>query len=228
MKTRLILVRHGETPASREGRFAGSTDVELTDLGREQASALAGRLRHLRIDALYASPLMRCKQTAAAISETTGLKVREADELRECHFGGWENMTASELQALEPDVFTTWLSDDTYAPPDGESWGSVAERTWTWWQAASAKHEGRTVLAVSHGGAIRSLLRRAVDASLRTVFSMVIDPCSVSMLESRAGFWRVSLLNDTSHLHEPLKERPSEARRDGATGDLAGRRSDTS
>src|SRR5687768_13766408 len=120
MGTRLILVRHGETPASVERRFAGSTEVELTQDGRDQALAVGKRLRDIRIDALYASPMKRCVQTAAAITQTTGLKVREAPELRECHFGAWENMTITEVMSHDHETFQTWVADDSVAPPSGE------------------------------------------------------------------------------------------------------------
>ena len=64
MSTRIILVRHAETPGSLERRFTGATDVHLTDEGLQQAEALGRRLKEVHIDAIYVSPLSRCRQTA--------------------------------------------------------------------------------------------------------------------------------------------------------------------
>ena len=206
MGTRLILVRHGETPASVERRFAGSTDVELTQDGRDQALEVGRRLRDIRIDALYASPMKRCVQTAAAIAQTTGLKVRDAPELRECDFGAWENMTITEVMSHDHETFQAWVADDSVAPPSGESWGDVSVRTWGWWERASTKHDDRTICAVTHGGPILCMLRKALDAPYRSLFVVDIAVCSITLFQVSRGILRVPLVNDTSHLSEALRQ----------------------
>src|SRR5688572_19696591 len=119
MTTRVILVRHGETESSRERRFAGATDVALTDFGREQARVLAQRLRPARIDAIHVSPLLRCRQTAEAITEVTGRKAMVVDDLRECHFGDWENLTVAEVAERWPEALQMWAADEAHPPPGG-------------------------------------------------------------------------------------------------------------
>jgi probable phosphoglycerate mutase len=206
MTTRLILVRHGETPASVDRRFAGSTDVELTEHGREQAADLARRLRPIRIDALYASPLLRCRQTAHAIAGTTGLEIREAPEMIECHFGRWEGLTTQEVMARDPAGFGAWIGDDGQCPPEGESWKQVDERVWAWWERVSRRYADRTVVAVTHGGPILTILRHVLQTPYVGMFILEIDPCSVTLLQTRGQFLRVRLVNDTSHLRDVLRD----------------------
>src|SRR5450755_3641788 len=91
--TRIFLIRHGATVLTAEDRFAGATDVELSDEGREQARRLAERVRGEKIAAVYASPLGRTVETASIIAQPHGLEVVRRDGLREISHGRWEQMT---------------------------------------------------------------------------------------------------------------------------------------
>src|SRR5213076_1063225 len=94
--TRVFLVRHGATVLSAEDRFAGATDVQLSEEGREQARRLAERLRAEKIAAVFASPLGRTLETARIIAASHGLEVELRDGLREISHGRWEQMTRHE------------------------------------------------------------------------------------------------------------------------------------
>src|SRR5215831_7719989 len=95
--TRIFLVRHGATVLSAEDRFAGSTDVELSDEGRAQAARLAERLATEKLAAVYASPMGRTRETAAILAAPHGLEVQARNGLREIDHGRWEQMTRSEV-----------------------------------------------------------------------------------------------------------------------------------
>lgn len=139
----LFLVRHGETSWSRSGRHTGSTDVPLTDHGRDEARRLAPLIRSLRIGAAFASPLERARETA----ELIGLDDVRADaDLREWDYGGYEGVTTAEIQRTRPDWF---LFTDGVAPgpPDHpgetpEQVGERADRMLAKVDAAQAKTEG--------------------------------------------------------------------------------------
>lgn len=204
MSTRLILVRHAETPGSLERRFTGSTDVLLTDDGKRQAEALAKRLRPVRIDVMHVSPLTRCQQTAAAITEVTGRKATITPELRECAFGILENMTLQEALEEHGAKLGDWFGGEDASPPDGETWVEVGERLKTWLAAASERYKDRTVLAVTHGGPILWLSRFITGAPHAAMAVFDIDPASVTLMQSRGDMWRLRLFNDTSHLRDPL------------------------
>lgn len=208
MSTRFVLVRHGETPSSRERRFAGATDVPLTDHGREQAASLSGRMRGVHVDAMVCSPLIRCRQTAEAISSMTGHTPVIEPRIRELDFGSWENLTSDEVLERDRDGFMRWLADDAVATPGGESWAGLGTRVREWFEETAAAHEGGTILAVTHGGVIMWLSRYVAHAPYQAMLSFEIDPCSITIIGSRRALWRIRHLNDTTHLRDPLHEGP--------------------
>ena len=95
--TTLLLARHGETDWNRQLRIQGSSDIELNDLGRRQAQALAQDLTDVELDAIYSSDLARARQTAEPVAATHGLEVRFDPRLRERSFGSWEGLTREDI-----------------------------------------------------------------------------------------------------------------------------------
>jgi len=102
----IYLIRHGapELPGE-ESRCLGRLDVPLSEKGKRQAEALGGWLSRRRPDALYASPLARCRETAAAIGAACGLEAVLRADLRELDAGTWEGLTFSEIRRIDPEVY---------------------------------------------------------------------------------------------------------------------------
>ena len=124
--TRLILVRHGDTAYSGEQRFCGSTDVPLTQLGEQQAAALAARSSTFgAVAAIVSSPLQRARRTAELIADALDLPVGVDGQLAELDFGAWEGLTVDEAQAQDPDAFARWISSPDAAPPGGEPFAAA-------------------------------------------------------------------------------------------------------
>src|SRR5258708_23881520 len=107
-QTRIFLVRHGATVLTAEDRFAGATDVQLSDEGRRQAGRLALRLQAEKIAAVYASPLGRTMETAGILALPHGLQVQPRDGLREISHGHWEQVTREEVDAKFPEEASEW------------------------------------------------------------------------------------------------------------------------
>lgn len=205
MSTRVILVRHAETPGSVERRFTGATDVPLTDAGLEQAAALGRRLRDVQIEAIYVSPLGRCRQTAAAVTAVKDRPLVVEEDIRECHFGILENATLEEAVAEHgPEKMMEWFGGEDAAPPDGETWLEVGARVTGWLERAAAEHRDATILAVTHGGPVLRLTRHITGAPHTAMAVFDIDPASVTLFQQRTEMWRLRLFNDTSHLSDPL------------------------
>src|SRR3989337_2728452 len=102
---RLILVRHGESEWNRIGRYQGQADAPLSDLGLRQADALANRLRHEQIDAIYTSPLQRARKTAEAIARFhPEIPFTEDPGLHEIHHGEWQGLLAHEVREKYPEL----------------------------------------------------------------------------------------------------------------------------
>jgi len=100
--TRIILIRHGETEWNRDGRFLGWRESDLTELGRQQAGALALALRNTPLSAIYSSPSQRTVITAQAINVHHGLEIHTDPRLRELNQGQVEGLTASQIRARFP------------------------------------------------------------------------------------------------------------------------------
>jgi broad specificity phosphatase PhoE len=117
---RIVLVRHGETVGNSSIRFHGSTDVELSVEGRQQAEAAARALRKQSFDLVVASPLRRSWQAAWIASR--GQPVRIEPGFREIHFGRFEGLTKEEIQAQDPISYADWQSGaEGFEFPNGEA-----------------------------------------------------------------------------------------------------------
>ena len=126
MTTRVLLIRHGATVLSAEDRFAGATDVALSEEGKAQARALGERLAEAEIAAVYASPMQRTVATAGFVAAPHGLAVTPDAGLREIDHGRWEQLTRGEVEHRFPDEYANWEADPfTFAPEGGESGLSV-------------------------------------------------------------------------------------------------------
>jgi broad specificity phosphatase PhoE len=157
--TRLLLARHGETDWNRIGRWQGHADEPLNDAGREQAAELAEQLVDHGISAIYASDLRRASETARIVGERLGLPVVEHPGLREIDVGSWSGLTRDEVRERFPEGFERWLGGEI--GHDGETREQLTDRVVATVERTAARHDGETVLIVTHGGAIRALRRHA-------------------------------------------------------------------
>lgn len=153
--TEMLLIRHGRTQSNDEQRWQGHVDGVLTELGRDQARRLAQYLPP--IDALYASPLARAADTAAAIAEEQGVPVELEPALKEIGFGVWEGMTRDEIASAFPGEYADFSSGgDVRRGGTGETFGEVRKRMTDAVATIVARHPGQEIGLVSHGGATRA------------------------------------------------------------------------
>lgn len=200
--TRLLLLRHGQTPLSVERRYSGRGNPELTDVGRAQASAAAARLGERGgIEAVVSSPLGRARQTAQAAADALGLPVVVHEGLTETDFGTWEGLTFREASERDPDLHRRWLGDTSVRPPGGESFDEVGVRIDTTLADLTGRYPGDNVLVVSHVTPIKTLLRVALGVGPSLLYRLHLDLASLSVAEFYPdGGASVRLVNDTSHL----------------------------
>lgn len=200
--TRLLLLRHGQTELSRQRRYSGRGNPELTDVGRRQAADAARYLAGKGgISAVVSSPLRRAHDTAEAAAEALGLKVSIDEDLTETDFGQWEGLTFSQAAESHPDLHRRWLSDTSLAAPGGESFDEVTQRVQRARDRIMADHGGSTVLVVSHVTPIKTLLRLALGAGASILHRLHLDLASLSIAEFYPDNGSsVRLVNDTSYL----------------------------
>ena len=202
MHARIFLVRHGATVLTAEDRFAGATNVQLSDEGREQVRRLAARLQGEKITAIYASPLDRTVETARILAEPHGLEVQKRDGLREISHGHWEEMTRKEVDQAFPDEAAAWEKDPyTFAPAGGESGLAVTARALPILMDIVREHPASRVLVVSHKATIRLLLSSLLGFDPRR-YRDTLDqsPAALNIVDFKdAVSARLTLFNDTSH-----------------------------
>lgn len=160
--TELVLIRHGETDMNRELRFQGQVDAPLNAIGLEQARRLAGRMAGERADAVYASDLMRARQTAQPIGAGLALAPVAEAGLREQNFGRVDGMRVADIQAQHPEAWAAWLRfEASYAMPEGESTQDFHARVMDAFRRLASRHPGERLVVVTHGGVLDMVYRTA-------------------------------------------------------------------
>jgi broad specificity phosphatase PhoE len=196
----LALVRHGEIRANVERIWHGSIDSPLTQRGEEQARRVAEHLALEPADAraLYASPLRRARDTAAAIGDRLGLMPSVDAALSEYDLGEWEGLSYRTLGERH-DFFRRVMADPAFAPPGGESLHSVVERTLGALRRLARDHAGERVIVVGHGGVFGLGLAVLLEGSHGAWGDYQVANCSVTefVLEPEP---RLLCFNRTEHL----------------------------
>jgi probable phosphomutase (TIGR03848 family) len=184
--TLIVLVRHGATPTTgRElpGRAAG---LHLSDSGRQQAEAAAGRVAALetgkrRVAAVYASPLERTQETAAPIAKAVDLEVQVDEALVELDVGEWTGLELKNARKRRE-----WATIQRYPSgfrfPGGESFQDMQSRMVARLDRLRLEHPGEMVVAVSHADPIRAVLAHALGTHLDLFQRIVVSPCSLSLV----------------------------------------------
>lgn len=202
MTTRLLLVRHGATILSAEDRFAGSTDVELSEEGRHQAAALAARLGTEPLAAVYCSPMRRTLETAGIVAGPHGIAPVTRPGLREIDHGHWEGLTRQDVESRFADEYTRWEADPfTVAPQGGECGVDVMARALPIVRAIVEAHAGERVLVVSHKATIRLVISSLLGFDARGYRDRLDQaPACLNILDFRDPVRaRLMLFNDVSH-----------------------------
>ena len=202
-RTRLILVRHGETAANREMRYIGSRDDELTERGHLQAQQVADALAVLPISAIYASPRRRTQATAEPLAAKLGLPIVIADDLRENAFGLWEGMSRAEVLAHSAESaaqLQAWEADPSIAPPSGESITAMTERVELFAADLCTRHPDQTLVLVSHVGPIKALIAITLGVAPAAIQRMFLDPATISVIDWIGAQRLLRLFNSHAHL----------------------------
>lgn len=180
---KLILVRHAvtaETGKKLSGRMPG---IALSPQGATAAAGLAADLASQEVAALYTSPIQRCRETARLIGKPHGLKPRVLQGLVEVEYGEWSGRSLKRLYRTQS--WKELMRDPVgFRFPDGETLGEVHRRTVRTLDRLAAKHGSETVLAVSHGDAIRAIVAHCLTGSVELIHRLHVSPLGVSVIEA--------------------------------------------
>lgn len=198
----LFLVRHGESVSNGQNRIQGHSDSGLSERGRRQAAKIARRLAGQRFDKVYCSDLGRAHTTCRIITERTGHKPHVDPRLREIGLGEWEGLSTDEVNAKYRRGYDRWLQSPTRMKiPGAERVSEFHARVRTRTEEILAAHASGSVLVVTHGGVIASLVSHWLRSSFdHTLLNLRIDNTSLTVVERNPHRVKIHLLNDVSHL----------------------------
>ena len=202
--TTIFLIRHGETPLTPQKKFSGvgPLNPELTQEGLAQAEMVAQAVAVLKPDVIIASPLNRTRQTAEALSRITELPVNYDEAWLECSFGIWDGLSIDEVKEKYPADYQAWICSTSFAPPQGESYDSVAVRIDEALEQLVAMYPGQRVAVVSHNGTIKTATKLAIGAPAESIFHIDVAPCSITTISiwPSDGLRALRGLNEQAHL----------------------------
>ncbi|MBW4077095.1 MAG: alpha-ribazole phosphatase [Acidobacteria bacterium] len=194
--TRLVLVRHTETAVEADGRCYGRTDIELSNDGMSHAHRIAEVLQAAPVAATYASPLRRSRQLAELIARTHDHGVRIDPRLQEIDFGDFEGRRYSDIEREAPAAYATWMAVPTSLRfPNGEDFADLRNRVSECATQIVDRHEGETVVIVSHAGAIRALLVHVLSMPDASAFRLAQRYGSINVIEFGDGWPILRVMN---------------------------------
>ena len=180
----MLLVRHGQTPTTGKLLPGRAPGLHLSETGQAQAEAVGRRLAaqpKLKVEAIYASPLERTRETAGFIAKALGMKVKLDKGLLEADIGDW---TGQELKAVAktPEWKIVHSYPSGFRFPGGESFVEMQTRTVSALERLRKAHPGQTIVAVSHADTIKAAVAHALGTHLDLFQRIVISPCSVTAI----------------------------------------------
>jgi probable phosphomutase (TIGR03848 family) len=197
----VILIRHAHSVANEKGILAGrSSGVVLSKLGKQQAIDLKKRLGDMKFKCISVSPLERCFATIQPWIKAAGVSDKNIDfdeGLSEVDYGSWTGKKLSVL-SLKKEWRVVQRTPSKMVFPDGEALIAVQRRAKKSLMNAIKKAGNGSVLIVSHGDVIKSLIASALELELDKFQKIVIDPASISVLDYHKGSFRLLHINDSS------------------------------
>jgi broad specificity phosphatase PhoE len=194
--THLLLIRHGEVEARYQNLFGGRIDMNLSPRGHEQAKALAAFLDHLPLDAVYASPMQRVRQTLAPWLQNGAPAPLFLPGLREVDFGDWTGLGWDAVRERFGQSAWEWLTHlDRGEVPNGETGAGFRARIEPCLEQIVREQPGRNVVVACHGGVIRMLLAILLEMPLPQTVSLAVDYASVTRVALGKPRAELELLN---------------------------------
>jgi probable phosphoglycerate mutase len=200
--TRIILLRHGHVDWIAPERFRGRAELALSELGRRQAQAVAHYIvKAWKVEAIYTSPLSRCRDTAAAIAAPFQLEPQPVEGFCDIDYGAWQGRTREQAAERWPEETALWFrAPHVAAIPDGETLAAVLSRVTIALRGVLRAHPNGTVALVGHDSVNRVLLTFALELPLSRYWHLCQEPCCINELFFDGGSFVIRSLNETHHL----------------------------
>lgn len=202
--TTLMVVRHAQSLANKDGIFIGHKDMDLSELGHEQARLLGEYLvkKEYPIDIIYSSDLLRPFHTVEPYANAVGMDVIKDEKLREIYAGKWEGERFIDLFDLFPDSYSTWKTDIGKAVCNGgESVAELYERINAEVDKIAEENDGKLILIGTHATPLRCLMARASGVGVDGMQGIKwCENASINIFEYSDGVLIAKELNISEHL----------------------------
>ena len=205
MKTRFIIIRHGESQANLSNIFAGHIDTPLTDLGRRQGKCTAEFLKNEKIDVVYSSDLSRAYETAMFTAEKHGLPVIKHKGLREIYAGLWEGNGYSVIREKYAEQYNIWITNIGLTHCDGgESVEDVGNRVYSAMTEIAESNIGKTVCIGCHALALRAFVAKVLNIAPKDIHTKLpwVNNASVTYIDYEDGVFSVVKYGEDTHLEK--------------------------
>jgi len=201
---KIFLVRHGQTAWNVAGRWQGSTDIPLDEIGQQQAQRLAEKMATYKLNAIYSSPLQRAAATAQGVADKFSLPIIFRRDLEEIRLGEWEGHTVQEIIAKHPCHYDKWENHPQEKfDPNIETHYELQQRAWKAFDEICQIETGNTLI-VTHGAWINRLICKLTDTPLQYRMDFPVSNVGINIVKCiKDGDIRnydVLTLNDISHL----------------------------
>lgn len=210
--TTLILIRHGESEANRQGIFAGQIDPDLQNKGIKQAELTAKYIiDNYKVDRIYSSDLQRAYKTAMCLAEELDLEVTKDKNLREIDAGQWEGMKFDDLVLSYADEYSMWLNHIGHSGcTGGETVKQLGDRIMSALTKIAQENDGKTVAIATHATPIRvaqSIIESGTTEEMENI--PWVSNASVTVFEYNNNVWKIIAVSKDEHLAELKTVLPS-------------------
>lgn len=201
--TTLILVRHGESEANRQGIFAGQINPDLQNKGLKQAELTAKYIAdNYKVDKIYSSDLQRAYKTALCIADILNLEVIPEQNLREINGGNWEGVKFDDLVYEYADEYSMWLNHIGHSGcVGGETVKQLGDRIMNALTRIAQDNKGKTIVIATHSTPIRaaqSIIRSGTLDEMENI--PWVSNASVTIFEYNNNIWKEIVTSEDTHL----------------------------
>ncbi len=196
-KTKLIIIRHGETDWNKEKRYSGFTDISINKTGKVQACKLYLKLKNEKVHNIYSSDRLRAIETGSIIFK--GRAIKKVVDLREMHFGIFEGLIFEEIMQKYPEIYLRWISQPyEITIPGGEPLSDFKSRVTLAFENIAQLNKNKTTAIFSHGGAISVYLNSITES--QDFWNYIPKSTGMSIVEYNNNGPSIKIFNDTAHL----------------------------
>lgn len=205
--TTLVIVRHGHTAMNKDvhdDQFRGQIDIPLDERGLREAKITANAIAaRWTPSAIYSSTVPRAMVTAQIIAEPLGLPVTPEPGLIDINYGEWKGLSAEKARPRWPELVDIWLhTPGKFRAPGGDSMQGIRRRAVRAVQQIAVRHDGETVVLVTHTLVIRLILLGILKLPTDDFWHIRQDTCAINVLEWEDGSFYLAVVNDSCHIRE--------------------------